>query len=80
MIIRKTKSKIMYKWNDVISYYFLLIFYYLAFIIPFPFMWLYGICVDFGLNKPYDPRYKYELIPEPEEVTDNFGNDYYYHK
>ncbi len=76
MIIRKTKNKIMYKWYDVLSYYFQLIFYYITFIIPFPFMWLYCVCIDFYLNKPYDPRYEYEFIPEYGEVTDNFGNNY----
>ena len=78
MIVEKTKNKMKYKWYDIVSYYALLIFYYLAFLMPFPFMWLYGVCVDFGFNKPIDPRYEYNFIPEHGEVVDEFGNDYYY--
>lgn len=78
MRVIKTKNKTMCHWNDIFLYHFQLFLYYLAFLIPFPFMFIYGTCIDFNLNKPYDPRYKYEFIPDPEEVVDEFGNDYYY--
>lgn len=77
MIIEKTKNKMKYKWYDVISYRFQQILYYLTFLMPFPFMYIYGMCINFQLNEPYDPRYEYNFIPEHGEVVDEFGNDYY---
>ena len=78
MIIKKTKNKMKYNLNDVLLYRLQQIFYILAFALPFPFLWLYCVFIDINLNKPYDPRYEYTFIPEYGEVTDEFGNDYYY--
>lgn len=77
MIIKKTKNKMKYNLNDVFLYRLQQILYILTFIIPFPFLWLYGVCVDFNLNEPYDPRYECTFIPEYGEVTNEFGNEYY---
>lgn len=77
MIAKKIRKKSC-SFIDIIKYRLQQILFYLGFIIPFPFILIYGLLIDMDYNNPYDPRYEYEFIPELGEVVDEFGNDYYY--
>ena len=67
MRLIKTNDKQKYKWNDVLIYRLQQILFYLGLIIPFPFIMIYAMCVDFNYAKPFDPRYAYKVEPDEDD-------------